>query len=374
MRDTGIQGNRTQRILNPPWGFAFSQDQLADLEDIYTTAATGESFSIFIELGLKLLRANGTLAYVLPQSILNVKLHEPIRHLLLSCTQIEKIDLIGDSFCGVYAPALTLTAKKATPSPSHNLEVLDEDTSYEIPQDRFIHNDSAIFNVTSTGREQEILEKMKSIEGVMYLEGNAKFALGIVTGNNKKFVHKAKPEGGELILRGSDIFKYNFYPSENYIIYDPDRFQQVAPTELYRAEEKLIYRFINEQLICAYDDKQTLTLNSANIVIPHIAGYSIKYILAILNSRCAQFFFKQSFSSVKVLRRHLESIPIPPCSPELQRQIIGYVDKMLNTQEPGMREELYDSIEGLVSKVYTVDTRESRLISRSIPENVFLYR
>ena len=37
----------------------------------------------------------------------------------------------------------------------------------------------------------------------------------------------------------------------------------------------------------------------------------MKYIMAILNSRVAQFYFKKRFNSVKVLRSHIEQIPIP---------------------------------------------------------------
>ena len=37
----------------------------------------------------------------------------------------------------------------------------------------------------------------------------------------------------------------------------------------------------------------------------------MNYVLAILNSRIAQFIYKREFHSVKVLRSHIENIPIP---------------------------------------------------------------
>ncbi|MEK6646743.1 MAG: TaqI-like C-terminal specificity domain-containing protein, partial [Candidatus Firestonebacteria bacterium] len=89
------------------------------------------------------------------------------------------------------------------------------------------------------------------------------------------------------------------------------KFQQVAPTEKYRTKEKLVYRFISKYLVFAYDDKQKLTLNSANIVIPKIPDYPIKVIASLLNSSLYQFIFQKKFSSIKVLRSHIEQMPLP---------------------------------------------------------------
>ena len=111
-----------------------------------------------------------------------------------------------------------------------------------------------------------------------------------------------------MILKGSDIQKFRFTEGKRFIAYRPELFQQTAPTEYYRAPRKLLYRFISDQLVFAYDDRQTLSLNSCNVVIPEIEGLEMKYVLAVLNSRVAQFYFEKSFQSVKVLRSHIEHI------------------------------------------------------------------
>ena len=86
--------------------------------------------------------------------------------------------------------------------------------------------------------------------------------------------------------------------------------QQTSHESLYRAEEKLIYKFISSDLIVSYDNNQSLTLNSANIIIPKIENYSVKLVAAILNSSVSNFVFKKKFNTFKVLKRHLESLPI----------------------------------------------------------------
>ena len=161
-----------------------------------------------------------------------------------------------------------------------------------------------------------------------FLKENAKFALGIVTGNNKEYISTEKQSDNELVLKGSDIQRYKVCPSGNYIRFEPESFQQVAPIEIYRAKEKLLYRFISEVPVFTYDNKQTLSLNSCNIVIPEIDGLAIKYVLAILNSSVVAFFISKKFNSVKLLRSHIEQVPIPIVSAEEQDSIIKKVDRM----------------------------------------------
>lgn len=52
------------------------------------------------------------------------------------------------------------------------------------------------------------------------LKNNADFALGIVTGNNKKYISNNKTADNEMILKGSDISKYHIKQSDNYIIFN----------------------------------------------------------------------------------------------------------------------------------------------------------
>ena len=69
-----------------------------------------------------------------------------------------------------------------------------------------------------------------------------------------------------MVLKGADILKYHINTTTNYITFEPENFQQVAPTEIYRAQENFctVYK---QSIVFAYDDKQTLSLNSCNIVI-----------------------------------------------------------------------------------------------------------
>ena len=69
------------------------------------------------------------------------------------------------------------------------------------------------------------------------------------------------------------------------------------------------------------DEEGLLSLNSVNIIIPGMPGYSSAYIMAVLNSDIISFYYRNRFRTFKVLRSCLEQLPIPLCS-EHDRQIV----------------------------------------------------
>ena len=131
---------------------------------------------------------------------------------------------------------------------------------------------------------------------------------------------------------------------------------------MYRAKEKLLYRFISEVPVFTYDNQQTLTLNSCNIVIPNVNGLELKYILAIFNSSVAAYFISKRFNSVKLLRSHIEQMPIPVVSKDKQASIIKKVDRIMNSSEniSGLYEDLDRDIMALyeltVEQIKTIQT------------------
>ena len=174
-----------------------------------------------------------------------------------------------------------------------------------------------------------------------------------------------------MVLKGSDILRYSIKETSNYIRFAPESFQQVAPTELYRAKEKLLYRFISEVPVFTYDDKQTISLNSCNILIPQIEGMEIKYILAVLNSSVAAFFISKKFNSVKLLRSHIEALPIPMISVSRQREIIENVDSILDS--PTNISEKYVEIDEAIMDIYQLTSLQRETIRNALKgKNLFL--
>lgn len=287
---------------NPPWGAVTSPEY----KKLYPLIASKESFSYFILKSEKFLHKNGIAYFVLPESILNVKVHKDIRQFILKNYQIVEIKNIGRAFSGVLSKVVVLTLSKQ--KSNENISIKINEKEYKINPKYYLKNTNNIFSIIDNF-DVNLLKKIYS-HPHQTLDNSSIWAIGIVTGNNKKYI-SANKNLGEKIYSGKNILKNKISDSENYINYTRENFQQVAPENIYRAKEKLVYKFISKKLIFAYDNKQRLFLNSANILIPKLENYTIKDVMTFLNSTLFQYIYTKKFNELKVLKGNLMELPFP---------------------------------------------------------------
>ncbi|MCH5187323.1 MAG: N-6 DNA methylase [Oscillospiraceae bacterium] len=293
-----IDGKFDAIVGNPPWG------------------GNPEASGQFLLHAIGCLNEGGTVAFVLPQALLSAQKHSDVRTRLLTSARLTAVDYIGNCFKDVVCPTVILAAEKGG-SGTKGCRINSE---FTINTDRTDFERCLSLNVTD--EEYERLNRMSRIKNAVYLKDNARFALGIVTGGNAAALENASVDNAEPVLRGSDILPFEIRDPSSYLVFDSSAFQQCAPEEVYRAPEKIVYRFVGRRPVFAVDRQGRLTLNSCNIIIPHIDGLSIDYITAVLNSECVGFFLEKSFDAAKWLRWHLEEIPIPYIPLVRQREIL----------------------------------------------------
>lgn len=335
---------------NPPWGAHYPAAAYEQLDDGYRALGSRESFALFLEAGRRMLAPGGRLTYILPQAFLNVRRHQALRQHLLRHLNVVRIVELERVFSGVFTPVIRVDMVRPPTGAGGAANRLLLDGSAWIPG--------------LDALDRQILGKVYALPHTT-LEGQAQFALGIVTGNNAAFLCMSRAAGMEGILKGSDIRPYCVSAPQQFIRFEPARLQQVAPIRLYRAPAKLVYRFISKRLVFAYDDRQYLTLNSANILIPAVPGYPIKLILALLNSSVYQFIFQRRFHSIKILRSHLEALPLPHMSPDLQQAILDRVDRLLPATAP-VQALLHREIGQLVAQVFSLTPEEITHIRQQV--------
>ncbi len=337
---------------NPPWGSAFTQEEKEKLKGRFQTAGkkSVESGDLFVEQSLKVLRPGGSICFVLPEALLHVKTHRIVRSLILEQSDIKRVEYLGEVFEKVQCPSVILALEKrkhGSKKTRNDIEIVTEKRRFTISEENFAHdsykrrenidkvelcNDGITrfsedsFLLDATEEEFALLRKLSTMDNLTCLKGQAEFALGIVTGNNTKHLLKQREAESEPILRGNDIERFRINEASSYIRFVPGSYQQVAPVELYRAPEKLLYRFVGEKPIFAYDDRQTLTLNSCNIVVPAVEGMDTRYIMAVFNSSVIEFWHRRVNHSMKLLRAHIEGFPIPVVDEERQREVIELVE------------------------------------------------
>lgn len=358
-------------VGNPPWGSDFPEEDAIRCCKLFKTAVgkSIESYNLFVEKALSMLNHKGVLAFVLPEAILSVAAHDTVRRMMIAACSFKFISYLGNVFSGVQCPSIILGIAPDDEKTVIGCRVSTENDTFVISKPRTFSDGTLSFNVSD--EENECLNAISNIENVVYLKGNAKFALGIVTGNNKKYISTEKRDDNEVVLKGSNIQRYGMTSSGNYIRFVPESFQQVAPVEMYRAKEKLLYRFICEVPVFTYDDQQTLSLNSCNIVIPDVAGLEMKYILAILNSSVTVYFISKKFNSVKLLRSHIEQMPIPVVPMDIQTSIIKKVDRIMNSSEN--ISGLYEDLDGDIMQLFGLSGAHREIIKMFLrKKNLFL--
>ncbi len=366
---------------NPPWGYDFSKQETDILKETYESAKSEnpESYDIFCEQGIKQLNPGGFLSFVLPESIMTVKSHKPIREYLINNTHLTHLQYLGEVFDRVQCPSIILQVKKADSDNtagkgssflSETPIVYDGGKHFKIEKDRPVQ--SECFDFLIPEEEYSLLRKIEELPDALRLKDNCIFALGIVTGSNKDMLKSRKSNKNEIILKGSDIFRYRFRRPKCYINYQPELCQQTAPLKYYRAEEKLLYRFIGNRLIFAYDNEKTLSLNSCNILIPHLEGYNIKYILAVLNSKVLDYYFRKRFRSVKVLRSHLEQLPIPSADIYTQKMIVNLVDRILANDSES--DKIYNILDEQIAEMFNLTPEDYEIIKKYLNNDNFLLR
>ena len=286
---------------NTPWGTKYKKDYSKLFEQINSK----EIFSYFIVKCFNFLKENGKLRVVMPESILNVEIHRDIRKFIVENFGIEQIYNYGQCFQGVTTNVYTINLVKG--KKIEKIKIFNVD-SYEIESKNFARQNNYDFNLT----RQEVKNLLQKIYSIRHQSlSKCEFGMGIVTGNNKEKLTNVNKKGLIPIYTGKEIMPYKLKENYFYIKYDRDNLQQVSEDKIYFAPEKLIYRFISKKLVFAYDDKQSLCLNSANIIVPQDMGMSAKSLCMILNSRIMEFIYQNSFGQLKVLKGNLLRLPIP---------------------------------------------------------------
>lgn len=376
LNDTAIRaaddGNKFDIILgNPPWGSRFSPEKKRVLKNRFQCAASGvNSFTMFIERSLQMLTSRGTLAFLIPEAYLNIKAHTASRQQVLQNTRIIDIAPWGEKFKGVFAPAVSLIVQREPDQLERSRHIVQIQhpgkgraaTATLIPQEHYSHTPHSIFNIHYSRRAVSLITKIGD-QDCFYLKDRAQFYLGVVTGNNPKFIHTRQTEDfPDPILIGRDIDQYSIRFSGHYFKYNPAALQQVASGEYYRAKNKLLYKFIGKKLIFALDRSGYFSLNNVNGIIPAEVPLEPECLVAVLNSHVMQYFYEKNFFTVKVLRGNLEKLPIKNMRLDSRSLLLRHSRALIDADDPHAAQTHRDAIEDIIFYEYGIRDGEAAMI------------
>ena len=285
---------------NPPWGKKIAKD-IRKLIGLRLGAGVSiDTCSLFFFACLKSLKENGSLGLLLPESFFNIAIFEDARNKALRLS-IQRLVDYGKVFKGLVTNAQAIVLQKKVPGEYSIISCEAKGISYKRSNDSFLCNPKSILNLYCDDEDARTLKHLTSLPYIT-LKNQASWGLGIVTGNNKKFVNPISGSGLIRAYKGSDIQEGKIKQASNFIPSDMTLYQQVAPLHIYEAKEKLVYKFISSKLCFFYDDEQRYFLNSANILIPDKEfPVSTKVLGELLSSDFMNWVFSKIFSTHKIL-------------------------------------------------------------------------
>ena len=335
-------------ITNPPWGTEKGKQHESDV------IASHEKASLFFTESYKFLKNNGILHFLLPTSLLKIKVHADFRRFVMHETRLESVKCYHERFKGVFTDFISLKVSKKKSFGEQSYKVLGANNEVSL-KDVKVSDDAFCPIPILSDRDEAILAKAERLRHDDL--SHSRWALGIITGNNAKVLKDRPSKGLEKIYTGKDIGKYSLKEASHYIKYNRADFQQCAKDEFYRAKEKLVYKFVTSRLCFTYDNTQSLFLNSANILIPEIDGMSIKTVLAFLNSSLFNFLYVKRFNDLKILKGNLSALPFPKISAEVDKKLSNLVDEALKSDA---RAQI--KIDELIFSLYGLSPEEMGMI------------
>ncbi len=297
-------------FTNPPWGKKLPINRKKRIASYFGIKSSLDTSALFFFACMKLLKDNGILGLLLPESFFNITTFEEARSEVLRY-KIKRVIDYGKPFKGLITKAQGLVIEKAyCKDDKYKIECCHQKNIYIRTVGSFRNNPKKIINLYCSYEDEQVISHLFSIPHLT-LKNNGKWALGIVTGNNKKFIINKRKQGYIPVYKGSDITRKGLKPVSSYIPSDLSLYQQVAPIEFYQADEKLVYKFISSELCFFYDTGKRYFLNSANILIPNKAfPVKTEMLGELLSSKFMNWLFKKLFNTHKILRGDLELLPI----------------------------------------------------------------
>lgn len=414
-------------IGNPPYvqiqKFSGQQAQ-KNLENIKydTFVKTGDLYCLFFERGVNLLINHGVLVYITSNSWLRTKYGHALRNFFIEKT--NPIQLVDFSDLQVFDSAVVASSimvlKKEKFINKLKASNIDNDFTRDSDFLNYLNKKNVILTTLSsdgwTIGSKEVLELKQKIEqkGVVLKNWDIKINYGIKTGldkvfiineNTKKELIEKDHKSAEIIkpiLRGRNINKYGCDFNDIYIIltgFDLNILEKYPAVYSYllKFKDKLENRsdkgkywwnlrscayygeFENEKISwIELADIGRFTLVESGVYTLAgtfiLSGRHLKFLLAFLNSKIANWYFNQISTNSGVgtnmwKKYKIEQLPVPSVIDSDINPVETFVDQILTLKKQNKdadTKNLESQIDQLVYKLYGLTEEEIKIVEESV--------
>lgn len=383
-------------IGNPPYGVELPKN----LKNLYETFTwRGESYVVFVEKGIELLRIKGEFTYIVPDTYLNLSFTDALRRYLLSNSSIREIVVLPAKVFDFTTVDTTLLFTKRLHKVKgfHEADIkvnlCDKKANLIDLYNPVRHslcsarrwNEIGIFSVHASQKDLVILHKVEvrhkpfsnyaemfyGIKAYQVGKGNPPQTEHIR--NTKPYTAtKRKDEDFLPFFDGKHIGRYSLlWQNNNWLKYGPWLAEPRNPVK-FEGEKLLIRKIIGKTLIATYVPEASYcnTLLYVLKLKPQVdLGY--KYLLGILNSHFVGWYFRKRFqisaddTFPQIMIGDILQIPLPVTDSNTQKTLIPLVGKILTAKKKDSKADtsaLEKQIDEIVYALYGLTPEEIAIV------------
>lgn len=349
----GIKDGFDIIIGNPPYGAKLSSDDKKLYNRIFNYQSYQlDTYLLFVEKGLQLLKTNGVNAYIIPNTwLINLKLEKFRKYIVEYNTILNIVHYHKSVFENAVVDTQIVIIKKHIPNENlvNILEYVDIDHPKitTISQDKWKVLDGDPINIFINENTQGIIDVLKQkcitmstvcdiFSGIVPYEvgkGKPIQTREMLTKRIYDAEYKVDDSYREL-LRGRDINKYvTLWDGKRWIKYG-DNLGAPRYSANFDLPEKIVIRQTSDRLIATLDTNKFVCMKNMHVINLKDNNYSLKYILALLNSKLLDFYYEtlnpeKGEALAEVKKENVEKLLIVPCTKVEQKPFIKLVDFLL---------------------------------------------
>ncbi len=353
-------------IGNPPYGILIDDS----LKDYYTLNFPLAKYKLnlyilFLERMFQIFR-KGVFSFIIPKSLLFNKYFEDIRRFILTHSKVTEFFTITEKVFedAEVGSSLIITFEIIENVDSMNIvhlancektiDFMEQKNILEnkMPQAQLLKGEKAEIVIQSTELSpiKTILDKLPPAKE------NYRFKNGLNPGNIKdKLITKCQGAFTKRIIWGREISRYGISWGGDYVNYDEHIADHLTLDDLQSKKgmkkqtkidfalrdkslfetEKLVIRKTGDRLICSYDNDNFYFDTLVHGIYQCNPDYSLKYILSVLNSKPATFFYRclhdiKGKVFAKISLDDLSNFPLPSIT-DVNRIIINEMEEFADT-------------------------------------------
>ena len=360
-----IRGGFDVVIANPPYKIVSKDDELKQFYDsTYSVARGGKRnlFHIFFERGIKLAKKSGVLSYITPDTYFSGNDTEALREFFVKNVDIKTIVHYPEKekvFENVtQAVAVIVLIKQQHGKGFH---IISKTTNSYIDYAGVTKNTKYIFKATDG-----IIERMKrcSLSFGTICEG---YQGDVNLSLKKDFFIGYMTKGSLPLVRGIHLSKYGYEPGDEFCL-------MAALSRNHVKNERIVFQEVANMGL-AHRVKGTILNNvicghSCNVLFSKDNRFDNRTILAVLNSKAVNYYFKYFNQTNHVPIGEIRKIPFPSIAKEEQEKLIDLVDRILNAKRNNPNVDtssLEQQIDHIVYHLYGLTYDEVLIVDPETP-------